>query len=72
MLTLRYLLGLSYGLNSDGYPEDFLGADSFPEYLFKLKQYAILTMGEERYSMWNEVYGLEETFQLSLQQTPNP
>lgn len=58
MLTLRYLLGLSYLLDEQ-LPDDFLETDNPYDYFVKLKNYSIARMGEDRYSNWNEIYGLD-------------
>jgi peptidoglycan/xylan/chitin deacetylase (PgdA/CDA1 family) len=58
MLTLRYLLGLSY-LLEEQLPDDFLETDDPYDYFVKLKNYSISRMGEERYTKWNEIYGLD-------------
>ena len=57
MLTLRYLLGLSY-LLEEQLPDDFLETDDPHDYFVKLKNYSISRMGEDRYSEWNEIYNL--------------
>jgi hypothetical protein len=58
MLTLRYLLGLSYLLDEQ-LPDDFLETDDPYDYFTKLKDYSIARMGEDRYMQWNEVYGMD-------------
>lgn len=58
MLTLRYLLGLSYLLDEQ-LPDDFLETDDPYDYFVKLKNYSVSRMGEDRYSKWNEIYGLD-------------
>jgi peptidoglycan/xylan/chitin deacetylase (PgdA/CDA1 family) len=69
MLTLRYLLGLSHAQDNSEFPEDFLGGDSPSEFLLKLRNYSIAKMGEGRYEVWNEIYGLDEVLrELELKQ----
>jgi hypothetical protein len=63
MLTLRYLLGLSYAQDNSEFPEDFLGGDSPSEFLLKLRNYSIAKMGEGRYEVWNEIYGMDEVLE---------
>jgi hypothetical protein len=58
MLTLRYLLGLSYLLDEQ-LPDDFLETDDPYDYFTKLKDYSIARMGEDRYSDWDDIYGLD-------------
>jgi len=58
MLTLRYLLGLSYLLDGQ-LPDDFLETDDPYDYFTKLKDYSIARMGEDRYSDWDDIYGLD-------------
>jgi hypothetical protein len=58
MLTLRFLLGLSY-LFEEQLPDDFLEMDDPYEYFLGLRDYSIARMGESRYSEWNEIYGLD-------------
>jgi len=62
MLTLRYLLGIEYIIDGENLPEDFLGTDTPQEYFSKLREYAIAKMGEERYMVWNEIYGMDYLF----------
>jgi len=62
MLTLRYLLGLSYLLDEQ-LPDDFLETDDPYDYFVKLKNYSISRMGEDRYSKWNEIYGLDSVIE---------
>lgn len=59
MLTLRYVLALSYMENKGDLPEDFLGGMTPEQFFPKLKEYAILQMGEEKYAAWNEIYGMD-------------
>jgi hypothetical protein len=63
MLTLRYLLGLSYEANPDKFPEDFLEAESLYDYFSTLREYAISQIGEERYARWNEIYSMDEVLE---------
>ncbi len=63
MLTLRYLLGLSYLLDEQ-LPDDFLETDDPYDYFVKLKDYSIARMGEDRYMQWNEIYGMEEVLRV--------
>ncbi len=58
MLTLRFLLGLSY-LLEEQLPDDFLETDDPYEYFVVLRDYSIARMGESRYSDWDEIYGLD-------------
>jgi len=58
MLTLRYLLGLSYLLDEQ-LPDDFLETDDPYDYFTKLKDYSVARMGEDRYSDWDDIYGLD-------------
>ena len=58
MLTLRFLLGLSYLLDEQ-LPDDFLETDDPYDYFTKLKDYSIARMGEDRYSDWDDIYGLD-------------
>jgi hypothetical protein len=58
MLTLRFLLGLSYLLDEQ-LPDDFLETDDPYDYFVALRDYSIARMGEGRYSDWNEIYGLD-------------
>ncbi len=58
MLTLRFLLGLSYLLDEQ-LPDDFLETDDPYDYFVSLRDYSIARMGEERYSDWNEIYDLD-------------
>jgi len=62
MLTLRYLLGIEYIIEGENLPHDFLGTDTPQEYFSKLREYAIAKMGEERYMIWNEIYGMDYLF----------
>jgi len=62
MLTLRYLLGIEYIIEGENLPHDFLGTDTPQEYFSKLREYAIAKMGEERYMVWNEIYGMDYLF----------
>jgi peptidoglycan/xylan/chitin deacetylase (PgdA/CDA1 family) len=62
MLTLRYLLGLSY-LLEEQLPDDFLETDDPYDYFVKLKNYSVSRMGEERYSKWNEIYDLDSVIE---------
>ncbi len=62
MLTLRYLLGIEYIIEGEDLPHDFLGTDTPREYFSKLREYAIAKMGEERYMIWNEIYGMDYLF----------
>jgi hypothetical protein len=63
MLTLRYLLGLSYLLDGQ-LPDDFLETDDPYDYFTKLKDYSVARMGEDRYMQWNEIYGMEEVLRV--------
>jgi peptidoglycan/xylan/chitin deacetylase (PgdA/CDA1 family) len=58
MLTLRFLLGLSYLLDEQ-LPDDFLETDDPYDYFVALRDYSVARMGESRYSDWNEIYGLD-------------
>lgn len=69
MLTIRYLLGIMYMRDREGFANDFLGGDSLGEYFVKLKQYAIKKMGEERYSKWDRVYGMDEVMSKTTETT---
>ena len=62
MLTLRYLLGIEYIIDGENLPDGFLGTDTPQEYFSKLREYAIAKMGEERYMVWNEIYGMDYLF----------
>lgn len=63
MLTLRYLLGVSYAMNSEDFPGDFLEGESIYDFFIKLREYGISKMGEERYVQWNKVYGMEDVLE---------
>jgi len=58
MLTLRFLLGLSY-LFEEQLPDDFLETDDPYDFFVSLRDYSVARMGEERYSDWNDIYGLD-------------
>jgi hypothetical protein len=58
MLTLRFLLGLSY-LLEEQLPDDFLETEDPYDYFVALRDYSIARMGESRYSDWDEIYGLD-------------
>ncbi|MFA7628404.1 MAG: N-acetylmuramoyl-L-alanine amidase [Candidatus Dojkabacteria bacterium] len=58
MLTLRFLLGLSYLLDEQ-LPDDFLETDDPYDYFVSLRDYSVARMGESRYSDWDEIYGLD-------------
>jgi len=62
MLTLRYLLGIEYIIDGENLPDGFLGTDTSQEYFSKLREYAIAKMGEERYMVWNDIYGMDYLF----------
>lgn len=59
MLTLRYLLGVAYMLDESEFPENFLETEDPYEYLAKLREYATMRMGEERYGNWNDIYEMD-------------
>ena len=59
MLTLRFLLGLSY-LLEEQLPDDFLETDDPYDYFVALRDYSVARMGEGRYSNWNSIYGLDD------------
>jgi hypothetical protein len=40
-------------------PDDFLETDDPYDYFTKLKDYSIARMGEDRYSDWDDIYGLD-------------
>lgn len=60
MLTLRYLLGLSYDANPGKFPDNFLEADNLHDYILTLREYAMLNLGEDRYEVWDEIYGMDK------------
>jgi hypothetical protein len=60
MLTMRFLLGLLYMEDSSKFPDNFLGGDTFEQFIVKLKNYSIARMGQERYDKWNNKFGMDE------------
>lgn len=60
MLTTRFLLGLLYIEDESKFPDNFLGGDTFEQFLVKLKNYSIARMGQERYDKWNSKFGMDQ------------
>jgi len=67
MLTIRYLLGLSYMVDRGNLSDNFLGGDIPLEFFIKLRNYSIAKMGVERYGKWDGIYGMDD-FILEMEQ----